>query len=371
MGVASWDRALPPIPDGASGWTPYQFDVEFSKAALQRPAYQHTSQSAAISVLVQAMERVRGAVTIDDHEFTEKVREKLASNSFATVYGNISFDENGQSAAPSLLLQYDANGTLHVLLPNDLAFTGFDMEYPMPSWQARDCTFLSQCLAMNGTCTPDGLCQCRSPANSKGQGTAAVCILPEDKTNGLSIPLPVIAVPIVVVLLVVAGMYLCRANLKKHNDSVWQIEKKDLVFAETPEVLGYGSFGMVLLAEYRGTQVAVKRVLSPSRQNKSFHSSGMVSNANSFDTSGRSSASGYSASSDDNSNKPMTNGGDGDATNYALRKLDKCNTVAKRKKRKKEFITEMRQMSKLRHPCIVTFMGMFYALFAWIRRMPT
>ena len=36
---------------------------------------------------------------------------------------------------------------------------------------------------------------------------------------------------------------------------------KELRFDEPPEIIGRGTFGLVLLANYRGTEVAVKRVL--------------------------------------------------------------------------------------------------------------
>lgn len=37
----------------------------------------------------------------------------------------------------------------------------------------------------------------------------------------------------------------------------------ELKFDDPPSILGRGTFGLVLLAEYRGTQVAVKRVIPP------------------------------------------------------------------------------------------------------------
>jgi len=44
---------------------------------------------------------------------------------------------------------------------------------------------------------------------------------------------------------------------------VWRVKPEDLHFGSPPEVVGRGTFGLVLLAEYRGTQVAVKRVIPP------------------------------------------------------------------------------------------------------------
>lgn len=50
---------------------------------------------------------------------------------------------------------------------------------------------------------------------------------------------------------------------KKQSDSVWHINVEELHFNEPPEVIGAGGFGVVILGVYRGTKVAVKRVLPP------------------------------------------------------------------------------------------------------------
>lgn len=46
---------------------------------------------------------------------------------------------------------------------------------------------------------------------------------------------------------------------RKQADSVWLVKRSELLFSDPPEVAGRGTFGLVLLAEYRGTVVAVKR----------------------------------------------------------------------------------------------------------------
>lgn len=55
---------------------------------------------------------------------------------------------------------------------------------------------------------------------------------------------------------------------KKQSDSVWHVNPDELQINEPPEVIGAGGFGVVILAQYRGTKVAVKRVLPPSKANK-------------------------------------------------------------------------------------------------------
>jgi hypothetical protein len=46
---------------------------------------------------------------------------------------------------------------------------------------------------------------------------------------------------------------------------VWHINVEELHFNEPPEVIGQGGFGVVVLGQYRGTKVAVKRVLPPAK----------------------------------------------------------------------------------------------------------
>ena len=44
----------------------------------------------------------------------------------------------------------------------------------------------------------------------------------------------------------------------------FHVTPRELHFAEPPEIIGQGGFGVVVLGQYRGTKVAVKRVLPPS-----------------------------------------------------------------------------------------------------------
>ncbi|KAG7349928.1 adenylate and guanylate cyclase catalytic domain containing protein [Nitzschia inconspicua] len=71
------------------------------------------------------------------------------------------------------------------------------------------------------------------------------------------------------------SVFLYLAYKKKQNDQVWHINVEEIHFNEPPEVIGQGGFGVVVLGEYRGTKVAVKRVLPPAK--KSRGSSGLGS----------------------------------------------------------------------------------------------
>jgi serine/threonine protein kinase len=80
----------------------------------------------------------------------------------------------------------------------------------------------------------------------------------------LGVILPSTLLPIAALLTVL--VYLYGEKKRKQADSVWKVTADELIFQDPPQVLGRGTFGLVLLAEYRGTQVAVKRVLPPKEE---------------------------------------------------------------------------------------------------------
>ena len=71
----------------------------------------------------------------------------------------------------------------------------------------------------------------------------------------------IIFTAVFLVLGIVVFLYL--GYKKKQSDSVWHIHVEEIHFNEPPEVIGQGGFGVVILGQYRGTKVAVKRVLPP------------------------------------------------------------------------------------------------------------
>lgn len=70
---------------------------------------------------------------------------------------------------------------------------------------------------------------------------------------------------ILVPLTFLATVFVCWYVERKRRqaDMIWKVKPEELSFAEPAQVLGRGTFGLVLLAEYRGTKVAVKRALPP------------------------------------------------------------------------------------------------------------
>jgi len=84
----------------------------------------------------------------------------------------------------------------------------------------------------------------------------------------------ILAIVVPVVLLIGIGAYVYVERKKRLIDSVWAVKPLELRFDDPPVICGRGTFGLVVLAEYRGTQVAVKRVIPPKLKFAMSNSSG-------------------------------------------------------------------------------------------------
>ena len=163
---------------------------------------------------------------------------------------------------------------------------------------------------------------------------------------------------------IIAGIYIRRKH--KKMDAIWKVDKSELIFDNPPRELGQGTFGVVLLAEYRGTAVAVKKVLPVSAAKADW--------SNSRGSSGKKSKSNFGTATEDTT---KISGGDieiGLQSTFALPRgsvgrgsvgrgsvgrgsvgrgsvFNLFGTGASMKRIKRDFIKEMRTLSKLRHPC--------------------
>jgi serine/threonine protein kinase len=193
-------------------------------------------------------------------------------------------------------------------------------------------------------------------------------------------------------------LFLFYEYRRQLNDSVWLVKKEELKFDDPPQILGRGTFGLVLLGEYRGTQVAVKRVIPPRedlekpKKSSSAESNGSkpmsiskmfnpklngaensVSSNSRLDTerfAGGGEESHHSASADCESTYEtgqsswgfssiggtILNQGEPSKVGKSSRHK-RAPMKMNYKKLKENFLEEMRYLSKLRHPCITTVMG--------------
>ncbi|CAJ1941384.1 unnamed protein product [Cylindrotheca closterium] len=250
-----------------------------------------------------------------------------------------------------------------------------------------------KCAIRGMVASEDGVCECSS---------SAIDIFGECVSEGVFAG--VVSGICVMIGFVVALFYI--AYKKKKNDEVWHVNVEELHFNHPVEIVGQGAFGVVLLAEYRGTKVAIKRVLA--KKDKSTRSGSVASigsvgarsvsedgeheDVETGETPGTTSGAGGTASG--------TTSGFGDldflggfsfngrkrgrlnrlfgrgykdysaklnlsilgsvsakgstSQGIATWLFPSCNETARRHE---EFKEEMRLLSRLRHPCITTVMG--------------
>ena len=166
MGVSPWDKSLP-INDTITGWSASEFSNIFLKYSNVEASYHAASAAASLAILVDAIER---AESID----VTMIKDVVASFTFKTLYGEVSFDSNGQSNNPSLLLQYDENEDVHVVYPEE-SKSGV-LNYPMPTWGYRDCIKGNLCVNNGGSCEQSGLCACAEGKIVYGSDLTASCV---------------------------------------------------------------------------------------------------------------------------------------------------------------------------------------------------
>jgi len=192
--------------------------------------------------------------------------------------------------------------------------------------------------------------------------------VPEKEDDKTVLVAAAVVVSVLIIAVVVAYMFVIHKQ--KHADSVWIVKKQELEFGDEPEIIGMGTFGLVHLAEYRGTQVAVKRVI-PARKAEQSTTSNKHRGTNSRLSSGGNIS--IERFSDESAGKKSgqlssllkasitttTSSSKGDSSENFF-SVSKATTSLNRKtydRLKQDFIEEMRLLSKLRHPCITTVMG--------------
>jgi serine/threonine protein kinase len=176
-----------------------------------------------------------------------------------------------------------------------------------------------------------------------------------------------IAVPGIVVI----GLVLCYYEHKRRQENaIWTIPEEDIIFEDPPHELGRGSFGCVLQAEYNGTHVAVKRLDASKFES---HGSSSKRSKNTLLTSSVPSQEQAPSTKKDEDILNLEAGlckhgymkkrsKSFGVTSLRVSKIGVGSRSAPIKSRgkaqmQKDFIEEMKLLSKLRHPCITTIIG--------------
>jgi hypothetical protein len=73
--------------------------------------------------------------------------------------------------------------------------------------------------------------------------------------NCVDIAILVVAIVVPILAITMLLLYLYALRTRKTGDSIWEVNLSELKFDSPPKVIGQGSFGQVLKAEYRGMTV--------------------------------------------------------------------------------------------------------------------
>ncbi|KAI2505827.1 guanylate cyclase [Fragilaria crotonensis] len=152
---------------------------------------------------------------------------------------------------------------------------------------------------------------------------------------------------------------------RRRSGALWKVKLSELHFDDPPAIVGHGTFGVVLLAEYRGTQVAVKRIAVPLYQSEeSENTVGLRSVADSgkgefciesglLDSTTQSDHGSRRSSGSVNGRSRLQSG----LRSKVLPIYQMTKSRDDFSRGRARFIAEVRHLSSLRHPCITTVMG--------------
>jgi hypothetical protein len=150
--------------------------------------------------------------------------------------------------------------------------------------------------------------------------------------------------------LLAAGFGLYARRLHRLAAAQWMISVRELRFGDPPVVLGAGSFGQVVRAEYRGTQVAVKRLLAAEAS-----ASGSSAARTWLGSPGRRNSDLSGATT---RRASLLDGGlDAPPPTPTIEALLAPAGSQSKSPRRRDFLREIRVLSQLRHPNILTMIG--------------
>lgn len=230
---------------------------------------------------------------------------------------------------------------LHIgMQSSSIVFRVQDADYPDCRYYA-DLSVQVSVLLSAGDCkdssrsidSTTGKCICGTGRVEIGQA----CI-------GLGVLLAIVACLVVVFPLL--ALYIRAWHRAQKADAMWRIDATELKFDEPPVLIGQGGFSVVHMAEYRGTQVAVKKLNSAIHRRKDRFTAmeeGQPSSTQFTRTdSPRHSIRSRGYSVHDHSEASETRSS---CVEFGVRSPPIC------------FEADMRLLTSLRHPCLTTIMG--------------
>lgn len=122
------------------------------------------------------------------------------------------------------------------------------------------------CAEVGLKCQEGFQCICR-PCETPYELVCVDSVKVGEKCISLAVFLPSIIIPVLVIVGIIVHFYV--EWRRRQADTLWIVKPSELTFESPPTVIGRGTFGLVLLADYRGTEVAVKRVIPADTVNRS------------------------------------------------------------------------------------------------------
>jgi hypothetical protein len=135
-----------------TNWTAQEFSNRYETTYGIVPTFLAAAAFAGGIVLGAGIEK---AGTINS-----SVVEPIIKNGyFETVYGNVSFDESGQSVTELMVVQMQPDSLKYELV-RPVAYAVVEEVFPVPSWAERQCTTDTSSCDDHGSCDSSGKCTC-------------------------------------------------------------------------------------------------------------------------------------------------------------------------------------------------------------------
>lgn len=151
FGITPWAKTAA-IHCKYTGWTAADFSDRYEQTYGIAPSFLAAAAFAGGLVLGAGIEL---AGTINS-----SVVEPIIKNGFfETIYGNVSFDERGQSVTELMVVQMQPDTLIYELVRPD-KYANVDVVFPAPSWAERECTIDTSSCDGHGSCDSTGKCIC-------------------------------------------------------------------------------------------------------------------------------------------------------------------------------------------------------------------
>ena len=151
FGLSPW-APTSKIYDTYTKWTALDFESRYESTYNEKSTYLSAASFASGEVLVASMEKANSLDHLD-------IKKQILKNYYPTIYGNISFNQYGQSKNDMFVVQVvPTTKEIELVLPQSYSDT--HPFYPAPTWSKRQCDLDTNYCSNHGTCSSAGKCVC-------------------------------------------------------------------------------------------------------------------------------------------------------------------------------------------------------------------